>query len=255
MAPSPPRFSAPSSSASPRPSPVESLEDRRLCSVTVDQTFTGFYEIHGTDDADTIAFSVSMNGEAFTYGDQTYTGVQFIMVYAGGGDDTVALSSSDGPGWIGATVDGGGGADTITLNFDGAVYGGDGDDTMVLSDSFRGEARGEGGDDTITVSGECVDPEIVGGDGDDVIDASGNHYGVVIQGGLGNDTLTGSGYDDEIYAGEGDDTLYGCGGNDLFFVEGGGVDVIAGGGGGHDTVYGDAGDLITADDVEVVHLR
>ena len=255
MAKYPPRSAAPFTRRSQVVRPVESLEGRRLCSVTVNETFTGFYEIHGTPGDDAIEFSVSMNGESFTFGETTYSGVQFIMVYAGDGNDTVSLASSDGPGWIGATIDGGGGSDALSLGFDGAIYGGDGDDRLALADSFRGEARGEDGNDRITLSGACVDPEVAGGDGDDVIDASANHYGVVLQGGLGNDTLTGSGYDDELYAGEGDDRLYGCGGNDLFFVEGGGVDVVTGGDGDRDTIFGDVGDLIAGGDVEIIYLR
>jgi Ca2+-binding RTX toxin-like protein len=238
---------------SPRAPLLEPLEFRRLCSATVTELYTGFYEVQANPGNNTIDISVSMANETFTLDSTTYYGVQYIAVYAGDGADTISLVTNDGPGWIGATVDAGGGDDVVTLNFDGGVWAGNGDDTLNLADSFRGEAHGDAGADTINVSGECIDPEIIGGDGDDVIDASGNHYGVVIQGGAGDDTIYGSAYADEIYAGEGDDLLRGNGGNDIFYTaDSTGTDTVWGGDGG-DTLYGDANDLVADASVETVH--
>jgi Ca2+-binding RTX toxin-like protein len=195
---------------------VERLENRRLLSVTVTEGYPGFYEIWGDESANAIAVSVSMAAETFTLNGVTYSGVSYIAVYGYGGEDTISVVA-DGAGSIGAAVSAGDGSDDITANFSAAIWAGAGSDTLNLADSFRGEAYGEGGDDWVVVSGECVEPEIHGGTGDDVIDASGNNYGVVIHGGWGDDAIYGSLYDDQLYGEAGSDTLYGGSGVDLYF--------------------------------------
>jgi Ca2+-binding RTX toxin-like protein len=196
---------------------VETLERRRLLSVTVSQGYPGFYEVHGDASADTIAISVSMAWGTFTLDGQQYGGVEYIAVQGYGGDDAITLSASDGFGYIAAGITGGDGSDTITLNFDGAIWGGEGSDQINLRDSFRGEAYGGGGDDTIVVQGDTIDAEINGGDGNDLIDARGNNYRVVLRGGNGDDTLYGSAHDDQLYGDGGTDVLSGGGGSDSLF--------------------------------------
>src|SRR4051812_20183579 len=111
---------------------VETMEGRTLFSVTVSEGYPGYYEITGTDSADVIDVSVDMEAETFTLDDATYTGVAYILVDAGGGDDTIRLLASSG-GYIGASVVAGDGNDTMTVNFDGSIWAGDGDDTLDLS--------------------------------------------------------------------------------------------------------------------------
>jgi Ca2+-binding RTX toxin-like protein len=216
---------------------IETLERRRLCSVTVTEGYPGYYEIDGDEAANDISVSVSMAGETFTLDGVTYTGVAYVTVCGKGGDDTIRLTTADGPGSIGASVSGGSGDDQVSLNFDGAVWAGSGNDTLDLADSFRGEAYGGSGNDRMTVRGECIDPEINGGGGDDLIDASANHYGVVIHGGDGNDTIYGSEFDDQIDGEAGNNTLYGNGGNDAFYCDYGGFDTVVGGAGQYDVLY------------------
>jgi Ca2+-binding RTX toxin-like protein len=179
---------------------IENLERRCLFSVTVNETSPGYYEINGDDSDNAIVVSVSQDDSSFTLNGNTYTGGNYIYVNGHGGNDIIQVSAP-APGYIGASIDGGDGADQLSLNFDGGVWGGEGNDVITLADSFEGNVSGDAGDDRITVQGECVDAQILGGDGNDYIDASQNNYRVVLQGGEGDDT---------IYAGKGD-VVIGCG--------------------------------------------
>lgn len=215
---------------------LESLEERRMLSVSVVENYPGFYQIDGDESADNIDVSVSQNNQSFTIDNVTYTDCYFISVFGNGGADTISLVSTDGSGNIGAGIDAGEGNDTITLNFDGAVYAGSGDDTLNLSDSFRGEAYGGNGDDHIVISGACINAEIQGEDGNDYIDSSANDYPVVVHGGAGNDTLIGSAYDDVLYGDEGTNSMDGGAGNDQIYSIYGSGDAIEGGS-GFDILY------------------
>jgi len=234
------------------PGPIELLEARRLYSVTVTQGWTGFYTIQGTSAPDNINVSVNRSTGTFTLDGVTYAGVQYINVIGGDGNDNIQVNGS-GPGSIGASIDGGTGDDAISLNFDGGIWGGSGDDTISLSDSFRGEARGDAGSDLITISGECIEASVYGGDGDDGIDGSGNRHGLVIDGGGGDDCIIGSPYGDELHGGEGGDLIFAGGGNDLIYAQdSGGADWVWGGE-GQDTLYGNISDIIADGSVEIVH--
>lgn len=211
---------------------IESLERRRLFAVTISETYPGYWEIHGDADANVISVNVSQEESTFTFGGDTYSG-GYISIFGYGGDDTISVFGS-GFGYFGAGISAGDGDDTISLGIDGAIWGGTGMDTMYLSNSFRGEAYGEDGNDEIYISAETIDAEIVGGDGNDLIDARGNNYGLVLQGSLGNDTIYGTNYNDQLYGGGGVDYLYGGGGDDNLY-DGAYVD----GGGGDDTYRGE----------------
>jgi Ca2+-binding RTX toxin-like protein len=225
---------------------IQLLERRRLCSVTVNETFPGFFEIVGNQASDTVVITVDQDAERFTLDGATYGGVNYLSVYGNGGADRIDVHASH-PGAIGASIDGGGGDDDLALNFDGAIWAGAGGDTLRLSDAFCGEAYGDAGDDRVFVSGECVDPNINGGDGDDLIDASANNYGAAIRGGDGEDTIYGSEYDDQIYGDGGNDWIDGRGGNDTFFCRNdGGADHVTGGA-GTDFLYGDSLDSCAGD--------
>jgi Ca2+-binding RTX toxin-like protein len=210
---------------------LDMLEPRRLFAVTVSEGYPGVFEITGGDSADVIQGTVSQQNNTLTIDGNTYNDVWYISVNAGGGNDTISLTTTAGAGCIGAGIDAGAGDDTISLNFDGSIYAGSGNDTLNLADSFRGEAYGGTGDDHIIVAGECVNAAIQGDSGDDLIDCSNNNYSVTVHGGTGNDTIYGSQYDDEIWGDQGTDSLVGNSGNDTFFSRDGSQDVVVGGAG------------------------
>lgn len=210
---------------------IQRLEQRRLFAVTVTETYPGYFEIVGDETANVIDVSVSMTYGTFSLAGNTYGNVGNIQVFGHGGDDAISVLSTDGFGYIGASILAGDGSDSISLNFDGAIWAGAGNDRLDLRDSFRGEAYGEGGDDRMLVGGDCIDAEIQGGDGNDVIDARGNNFAVLIRGGRGDDTIYGSSFDDRLYGDDGSDAVYGMAGNDTFFsseyVDGGdGNDIL-----------------------------
>jgi Ca2+-binding RTX toxin-like protein len=217
---------------------VETMEGRTLFSVTVTEGYYGFYDVTGDASADVIAITVDQDNQTFTLDDTTYYNVEYIFIDAGDGGDVVTVTANS-LGFIGASVVGGGGDDQITVNFDGAVWGGDGADVIDLSDSFRGEVYGEAGDDLVTVHGGCYDAVIDGGAGNDILDASDNDDGVFLYGGYGDDVIYGSAYCDNIWGGNGADVIYGGAGNDVFYTVDGSEDYIDGGS-GSDWVHGDA---------------
>ena len=239
----------------PATTTVEPLEHRRLCSVTVTQTWTGYYTIQGTPAADNIDISVNRTTGTFTVDGVTFTGAQYLNVIGGDGNDSIRVSGT-GSGSLAASISGGAGNDNISLNFDGAIWGDDGDDNINLYDAFRGQVQGGTGDDFILIIGNCIDTTISGDAGDDGIDASHNNYGVVADGGTGDDAIIGSQYDDQLYGGEGADYIFGEGGNDTIYVQdsgsGGGADCVWGGA-GYDTMYGNMSDIIMDNGVEVIY--
>ena len=207
---------------------MESLEPRSLLSVAVNETSPGFYEINGDESDNAIIIQVSQDDQSFTLDGQTYSGVNYIYVFGNGGNDMIQVSAPSA-GSIGCSIDGGAGDDNLSLNFDGGIWGGEGNDVINLADSFQGQVSGDGGDDQIFVRGECVDANILGGDGNDLIDASENNYRVVISGGEGDDTLYGSQYNDQIYGDGGSNHIYGLGGNDTIYTRNGSLDYVDGG--------------------------
>lgn len=231
----------PLSSASPAPAPkprrgfLESLESRQLRSATIQETYPGYYEIDGTPGNDVIYVSVSQNDSTLSFDGNTYTDVSGVTILTGDGDDQIYVQSTDGDGPLSAAIDAGGGDNTVALNFAGSITTGDGADTITLEDSYRGEVFTNGGNDNITVSGNCIDAVIHAGDGDDTVDASNNATGITLYGGAGNDTLIGSAYTDYLYGEDGDDHLYGNAGSDVIYG-GSGTD-YASGGDGNDTFY------------------
>ena len=219
---------------------VESLEDRRLRSVTVQPGYPGFFEIIGDESANDITIDVDQVAQTFTLDGQTYSGVQQIAVYGKGGNDLILVAGS--PGFnVSASIDGGSGDDILSLNFDGSVAGGSGNDRIYLYDSFQGSASGGSGDDYIWISGACFQAIVNGDEGDDWIDASSNFYGVFIHGGTGNDVIFGSNFDDQIFSDGGNDAIYALGGRDYVNLRDGNYDVADGGGDLGDTCFADFG--------------
>jgi Ca2+-binding RTX toxin-like protein len=196
---------------------LETLERRRLYSVTVVQGYPGFYNVYGTEEADVIAISVSTGDSSFTLDGTRYSDVAKISVFAYGGDDVVAVYI-DGPSNISATVEAGDGNDDVAIVGAGAIWGGYGNDTLRLINSYRGEIYGGSGDDRLSVAGESADSLLEGEQGNDLIDARDDNYAVVAGGGAGDDTVFGSNYDDQIYGDSGSDLLIGNNGNDTFYA-------------------------------------
>jgi Ca2+-binding RTX toxin-like protein len=208
---------------------AEQLERRRLFA-TVTIGLPGFYEVWGTEGDDVIEIGIDQVAETFALDGETYGGVLYVVVHAGGGNDAVTIGDS-GRGSIAASIRGGEGQDNLTLHMDGAVWGEGEQDTISLRDSFRGEAYGGDGDDYISVSGDCIDARLEGNEGDDVIWAIDNNYSVVLFGHAGNDRLFGSPYADVIFDGPGRDFIFGLGDNDEIHSRDGEHDWIMGGDG------------------------
>ena len=219
---------------------LETLERRRLLTVSVVEGYPGYYEVYGSDSPDVIAISVSSSDSTFNLDGATYGGVSYISIFAFDGDDSVSVAV-DGATPIGASIDAGPGNDDVTLAGNGAVWGQSGDDTIRVSDSYRGVAYGGPGDDKIVISGECADAEVGGGPGNDVLDASASAYGLFLHGDQGDDVIFGSNFDDAIYGDNGSDLLIGNGGNDVFPSKDGERDRIVGGA-GIDIAWVDLGD-------------
>lgn len=154
-----------------------------------------------------------------------------------------------------ATIDGGGGNDTITLTLDAwssNIHGGLGNDTITGSggrdtlygdtgnDTLNGGANydwlyGGDGDDTLN-GGDGLD-RLYGGNGADILNGDG--YKDYLYGEAGDDTLNGGAGDDTLYGGDNNDTLNGDDGRDLLYGDAG--DDILNGGNGYDRLYGGIG--------------
>ena len=219
---------------------LETLERRRLCSVSVVQGYPGYYEVSGDDADNVIAISASNTDSTFTLDGVTYGGVSFISVLAGDGDDAVSVDIS-GSGPIAASIDAGSGDDEVSLVGGGAVWGESGSDTIRVTDSYRGQAYGGPGDDRIVFAGASADTDIRGGPGNDFIDCSANAYPVFPHGDQGDDLILGSNDDDQLYGDGGSDLLAGNGGNDIFWEVDSERDRLVGGA-GIDIAYVDQGD-------------
>ncbi len=118
---------------------------------------------------------------------------------------------------VAATVDAGGGDDTVHASDLGDnILGGDGNDTLY---------------------GGRLDDWLLGGDGNDILDAGAQASGLggdgnYLDGGAGNDTLKGREGSDWLDGGDGEDDLNG----------GAGGDILTGGAGDNDELFGGAGD-------------
>jgi uncharacterized delta-60 repeat protein len=206
---------------------LEMLEVRRfLTTASVDGTNT--LQVIGTSGADDITVNKNSSGKlsvtgvtaTFTIGSAAGQ-VNKIVIQAGGGNDTVLVTSnvknSSGVG-IPVTLAGNAGNDTITSGPGNDVLSGnDGDDLMdggVGNDLMTG---GTGFDTSnysnrtgalrITMSNGANDGEVAIGEADDVQTEE-------VLCGSGNDTVTGSALDDYVSGGGGNDSISLGDGND-----------------------------------------
>ena len=209
---------------------LQTLERRRLLSVTVVEGYPGFYEVYGDETANAIAISISAADSSFTLDGVGYGEATFISIFTYDGNDIVSVAA-DGPTTVGAGIIAGSGDDHVDLSVEGAIWGDAGDDTLSLTDSFRGEIYGGEGNDRLYISGACASAEIDGGSENDVIDASRSDYGVFARGGSGDDFIMGSPFDDQLYGEQGHDFLHGGAGNDVFYAVDVENDRIVGGAG------------------------
>ncbi len=185
---------------------------------------------------------------------QTYHGVQSILVMAGAGQDTVDLTGIE----VSATVHGGDGDDTLKAGRGGGVYyGDDGNDTITseaAGSDFAGvadEFYGGGGNDVLTgwegedeLYGDEGNDVLYGGADDDILTGGGGND--FLEGGAGADELNGDDGADELLGGDGGDTLKGGEGDDL--LEGGAGNDQLIGNAGNDTLEGGLGDDVLVGD-------
>lgn len=201
----------------------ESLEDRRMCSVTL---VNGVVRIGGTNAAETVTVSEFISNSELSLGvrflqirETTHrpflpditrtTNVQHstvtrLRVNSFGGNDVITLNTS-----IGADVYAGAGSDRVT--------GGSGNDNIFGDLSIL-----QGFD------GEEIGPGLLGTPGNDVL-----------LGSVGNDLVNGNAGNDTIVGGAGADRMFGEAGNDFINAKDGRGFELVDGGGGFDTAHVD----------------
>lgn len=187
---------------------VESLEQRRMLSVSSSLSRGGTLDVEGTRRSDTITLTKTSDGHVDVAVNGAHTlysakGVKRVFVNGGMGNDDVAVSNASGG--IAAPRD---------------IIGGGGDDTLVGgkgSDSIEGDAGNDsidGREDYDTESGGDGNDTLVGGTGDDSLDGGNDNDS--IEGDTGNDSINGDAGDDDVDGGDGNDSVMGGGGADTF---------------------------------------
>jgi Ca2+-binding RTX toxin-like protein len=218
-------------------------------------------EIFGTPLGDTLlvtATAVTSDGEAVNY-----SGIEELVVDAGGGDDDITIDSTsppttvfggdgdddffvNGSGPEDLTLDGQEDSDSYTINLGASLLG-----TVIINDTGLVGidtlvVNGTPGDDVIILMDDSVTGtggnvmfmgievfEVHAGAGDDLVDGSALTISVTIFGGTGDDTLIGGSNDDFLYGEEDNDDLIGNLGADYLD-----------GGSGSDGLVGDQGTIV-----------
>ena len=261
----------------------ESLEMRRLLSVTVEQqgswlfiSGTSSADIVTVDDAGSNALKVLDNGQfvaqkwsidnvvlkTFGGSDQVYiksgkTNVQF-QIDLGSGNDWLE------PGYGKHYITGGSGIDSvsyakmgtdmyITNNGGWTGYRAGGSVTQEDKISTDVEALYGGSGNDAIVGNNNVANYLYGGAGNDIL--MGGNQDDYLQGDDGNDSMWGHAGNDTFHGGNGSDSMVGGIGNDLFYARDGwaGVDTVIGDNnwgvnepGSFDRVYGDTIDKLNS---------
>ena len=252
----------------PRLRPIETLEPRRLLSVTVED---GSIVFRGTEGQDQVAvwrngagdFVVWVDGQTQTVDGDNVNGFEAIGY---GGNDVLRVDFNLA---LRATLDGGSGDDRL--------IGGAASDLMLGGDGLD-RFYGNAGNDTL--DGGAGNDQLFGADGRDTADYSDRTGNLNIQqfpasgssnfgfagelddaeedllgldvervlGGSGNDRFVGGDQDNTFVGGDGNDTINGNGGNDALQGQGGNDSLFGGtgndfldGGEGDDSMYGQSG--------------
>ncbi|WP_428672822.1 hypothetical protein [Reyranella sp.] len=173
-------------------------------------------------------FANMENLYGFSYG-LTLTAAQLDSFTSGVDTGAITLSSAGAVDLSGATV--------WTQTFNLSASG----NSLTLDNYYYYTVNGGAGADTVTIleTGYGYYSQLYGNDGNDTL--TGADGSDTIDGGTGNDTLTGGAGGDTLTGGAGDDTLTGGDGND-YLTGGTGVDTVSGGA-GNDTLYVDADGL------------
>jgi Ca2+-binding RTX toxin-like protein len=182
-------------------------------SVTVTQTFPGYYEVMGTMNGEQIVIAISANGDFSLNNSLIETGVFHVTVFGLGGNDDISADVSPDSD-VSVVISGDSGNDILSLKGSGAIWCGTGDDSATAEDSDRVEVYGEDGGDYLVAKGACYDGVFNGGAGNDTIDGSQCSVPLILKGGLGNDVIYDTSNSDWIYGDDGNDTLV-CQGGDF----------------------------------------
>ena len=179
-----------------------------------------------------IEFGISVAAEMGDLDDTAVIVVDFAPRVDGGeGADTITVSADL---FADASMDGGPGDDEISTRATfSEIYGRGGNDLIDARNGLVTEAFGGWGDDRLLggidedffVSNRGHDT-LIGGAGRDVLHGDGGHD--VVRGGRGHDVLSGSQGDDVIIGGAGSDFARGGRGNDTFLMRDGYLDRIRG---------------------------
>jgi hypothetical protein len=205
---------------------MESLERREVPSITSVNLWGSNLYVY-TDNAPTNVrvYSSGSGIQVYDAGNSaswTYSGVSWVGVYGGAGNDDFRNYVSSLP----VTFVGYSGDDYLE-GYNGADYlhGGDGNDTIL----------GYGGNDYIT--GGNGQDRLKGMDGNDTCYGDAGHD--TVAGGNGNDYLHGGDGNDAVIGGNGTDTQYGGNGDDSMVSIDGGTTDYADGQTGNDSVWTD----------------
>ncbi|MFO1162169.1 MAG: calcium-binding protein [Reyranellaceae bacterium] len=185
------------------------------------------------NEVENVDFNALGGADNITVGDLTGTAVKQV---------NIDLSATPGSG------QGDGAADSVVVNgtqaADAITVASSGTSVVVSGLPAKVTVTGsEGADDSLTINGQG---------GDDTINVSGLNAGQVkltINGGLGNDTITGSKGDDVVNGGDGNDTARLGLGNDTFVWNPGDDNDIVDGQGGSDTLLFNGANIAEAIDI------
>ncbi|WP_043686335.1 calcium-binding protein [Streptomyces xylophagus] len=199
------------------------------------------------DSADLTKISCTQTGQGSDFG------YDKLWMYLGDGNDTLAYHNATGQSlymavlfmgdgndrlidtgaFDGNEVEGGAGADTLTMGDDAIAAGQAGKD--VITAGARSQVSGGSDSDTIYSNGEGSRADggtgsdfLYGGAGRQMLDGGMGTGNDTIRGGTGNDTIFGQQGNDILYGNSGDDTIYGNSGNDKLYG-GPGRDTLSGG--------------------------
>lgn len=210
---------------------IESLENRRLLSVTLSGTVL---TITGTGAADNLQilsapvvsnFIVQLNGTKFTFAKSKVAQINASLL---AGADFGDLYYAP----VGVKIDLGDGIDNVSGSLlNDTINGGAGADRL---NGRNGNDVIDGGADNDNIAGGVGNNTLKGGTGNDIVNGdSGNDS---VDGGVGTDLCYGSSGNDTVLGGDGNDVVDGSDGNDL--LDGGlGPDTITGGRGTDTVTY------------------